>query len=255
MTRSTIPVSIAALRLEFLKPTRHPLDPVDVEVDGIAWGKMPMRQLQERLEAADDFAVLVLKLECTTLTPIESLLVETPAEGLRNMTLDGKYMVPVKDAAAHVVSYRLPSPLPVGVHQLLWSYVWSPPLNRSTKEVLDGGVTLLPPVFCGVFTVTLEGLVAAPLEVHGQELTSAAFPGASLAATVRVQLPAWPVAVHLEGPPAGSVVMRLGGEALHGSVDTANHAPVPLPLAGTQELRIEFQDDVYPVTSLRLDPV
>ena len=230
--------ALDALKNQSAQPYRHALQRADCVVDDASWGELPIAELQARLEIADDFAVLMLATKFTTAAPLEGLLVEVTAAGLRNLTVDGNYLVPLKSSDASVSQYRMPSPLPAGCHALAWSYVWNPPKDKTSGDAVPGGVALRAPHLCGGFTVVDDVLHGPPTQV--------------LVTTLHV--PAWPVALHLEGPSHGNVRMLLGGEVLQGSADLPYHAALPPALVGAQELRIEFLGAPEPVTLLRLDP-
>ncbi len=253
MSHQPLNLSLETLKPVLVTPVRCALSSVDTEVDGARWGVLAVAEVQARLEAADDFAVLMLDHEFQSAGLLQDLMVAVPATGLRNLALDGTYMIPSKDPPAGLALYKMPSPLAPGAHKLQWSLVWSPPVDRSTGEANHGGVSLVPAEVRGRCISNAGVISAVPENVSGRSVASF-FPGAEVQLRCAVNLPAQPVILHVEGPAAGGLALRLGGQALALMPSAPHRVAVPIELVGRVGLELTLAPDAGNITALRLDP-
>lgn len=253
MSHQPLSLSVETLKPVLLSPAHCALSRADTEVDGDRWGMLAIAEVQARLEAADDFAVLMLDHEFESSGLLEDLLVAVPAAGLRNLALDGTYMIPTKDPPEGIALYRMPTPLAPGVHKLQWSLVWSPPVDRLTGEANHGGVSLRPAEVCGNCACEAGVITAVPDHVAGRSLATL-FPAAELQLRLAVNLPAFPVLLHVEGPAAGGLAVRMGGQVLALPPSAPQRVAVPIELAGPVELELTLAPHAGNITALRLDP-
>lgn len=254
MSHPSLNLSLETLKPVLVSPVRCVLPLADTEVDGDRWGTLPVAEVQARLEAADDFAVLMLDHEFRSAGLPQDLVVAVPAAGLRNLSLDGTYMIPTKDPPRGLAIYRLPSPLTPGPHKLQWSLVWSPPMDRSSGKPNHGGVSMVPAEVRGNCASAAGVISAVPEHVSGL-CVAVQFPGAEVRLQCAVQLPAYPVLLHVEGPAAGGLTVRMAGAALPLPLGAPHRMTVPSELAGRVELELTLAPGAGNVTALRLDPL
>lgn len=200
---NSLPLDDFALILE--GENCFPIARATFEVDGDDWGEVTIEEAQARLVEEDDLAVIQLEAPFVSAGALEGLGVAVTASGLRQVNLDETYLVPVPGAGAEGFErYEMPSPLPAGAHRFDWSYVWNPPKDLDTGEVLEDGVDLQPLEVRGRFAVTPEGPAPLPERVHLAELEAAGLlavtGGASF--TREVVLPATARELKVEGGPA-----------------------------------------------------
>jgi|GEM_PF-5744944 hypothetical protein len=253
MSHTPLVLSLENLALRLIMPVRFELAEAEVEVDGDRLGRLAVSDARQRLEAADEFAVLVLEHEFTSQGALEDLIIAVPAAGLRNLALDGTYLVPAKALEQSWALHRLPTALRAGQHKLQWSLVWSPPVDRGSGEVLPGGVQLLAPEVRGACAVVDGVLAPVPAKVSLRNLQPT-LPGAAFAVHCALNLPPWPVVLHIEGPQAGSLTVRCAGQALDMTPSAPHRIPLPVELSGTVDLELVFAADAGHVSVMRLDP-
>lgn len=245
-------------RVAFERPNTVRIDPVDAEVDDAAWGLMPAAEVQRRLEAAGDFAIVVLRATIRSQDEIPGLILEVNSEGQRNLVLGRSYLVPAKDPAPPgLLRFRMPDPLGAGEHTLQWSYAWDPPAAGSSGAPGKGGVTLVPPRLLGACVAGAAGsLRRAPdrIDLGAPGALADLDPEAAVACARTVRIPAGFRSLHLEGPPRGKAGVRIDGVDLVPTGDAPFLARLPPGFSGDAELTIVFRGPAVPVRLLRLLP-
>lgn len=237
-------------------PTVLQLPNAEVEADDEIWGTMPLADAQKRLEDDDDFAILVLRTEFTSEGDHEGLTIEVNSEGLRLLEVDGKYLVPVAGAAPEGFErYLLPSPFPAGEHSVQWSFVWQPPVDKSSGEKLDDGVTLMPLRLQGPGVSGQGGvLTAAPDTANLGDLDAAGFTGAGEGLSFKraIELPSGLSQLVLEGPGAAHFQPHVDGIALPAVAETVGQFTLPPGSDGTVELELSVTDTAASLTGITL---
>lgn len=236
-------------RVELAGTRSFELSHVAAQVDGDDWDPSPIETVQARLEEEDDFAIVQLATSFGTDAALAGLVIDVTGEGLRNCTLDGTYMVPVKDGVPEdTARYQLPDPLPAGEHELIWSYAWSPPRDQSTGDALPGGVDLFAPRLVGVFADHGCRLASVPESVDLGKLAETGLSGGRVALTRTVSWPSAARVLHVEGPDAG-VEVRVAGSPL-----SSERGGFVIPGAGGDEVELTLLlgPDLTDVRALRV---
>lgn len=236
-------------------PASFVLQEADTVVDDAVWGRLPLLDVQRRLEEADDFAVIVLETTFETRGTLRGLVITANGEGLRNMLLDKNYMVPVKgQVEPGTVAYRLPEPLSEGEHVLRWSYAWNPPKDRSSGEAIPGGVALRAPVISGPFVVHMKTVVAPPRHVDLHQLPLLD-PTGPFSVHHLIDVPVWARNLHIEGTPHSGFEVDVEHIKLVSRSDSPWRGALPPATNGSVEITLHFQAvPKHPISHIELLP-